>query len=272
MLQELQAEFRAHARAVTQDEIDFYRKNGWVHLKALIPEAEAAAILREIDRQRGGGRPGFAHGDMFSAMWENVPDPSRQSPALRAFTHGRELGDAAAALQGGAVRYWRDEVLLKMPADRRGGETPWHQDHPYTAFDRSGRPQFWIALMDIPPERGSLVFLSGSHKSGVLGRAFHDDSDAMKNRIASVRAEYPQSPPLHLRPGDATVHDGMTIHSAPPNVTSDPRWAYVVQFFVADALYNGAPSPVIEGLGLEVNMPFSDERFPIVGWPPNARA
>jgi ectoine hydroxylase-related dioxygenase (phytanoyl-CoA dioxygenase family) len=203
-------------------------------------------------------------------MWENVPDPARDSADLHAFTRSRALGDAAAALQGAAVRYWRDEVLRKMPAGHAASApTPWHQDHPYTPFDRTGRPQFWIALADVPPERGSLSFLSGSHRWGVLGRAFNDGSEAMKARIASVVGEYPQSPPLHLRPGDATVHDGMTIHSAGPNRTDEPRWAYVVQFFVADALYNGAQNPFSDDIGLEINQPFPDDRFPIVGWPPS---
>jgi hypothetical protein len=255
-------------RSITEEEIRFYRANGWVHLKALISEDQAGSILKTIQCRQMDPDSNFGRGAKNAAMWETIPYPSRQDASLTDFTRSRALGDAAADLQGRPVRYWRDEVLRKMPAHHAASaETPWHQDHPYTPFDRSGRPQFWLALAEIPPERGTMTFLSGSHRSGVLGRAFDDDSAAMRDQITSLQNEFAKSPPLHLRAGDATVHDGMTIHSARANTTSEPRWAYVIQFFVADALYTGARNPVTDNLGLEVNKPFCDERFPIVGWP-----
>ena len=38
-------------------------------------------------------------------------------------------------------------------------------------FDRVGGLAFWVALDDVPAERGTMRFLSGSQRQGCLGRA-----------------------------------------------------------------------------------------------------
>ena len=99
---------------------------------------------------------------------------------------------------------------------------------------------------------------------GVRGRTVGGLSQAVDRLLR----ELPQSPPLHLEPGDATVHDGMTIHSAGANQTADPRWSYVVQYFVADALYTGAMNRQTDRVAhLAVGKPLCDCHFPVAGVP-----
>ena len=257
-------------RAVTAEEIAFYRKNGWVHLRRLIAPETAASILDAI---QGIAKPDTDAADSpyatFGALWKTMEDPSWRDESLLAFAHSREMGTVAADLQGRPVRWYRDEALCKMPvAHEASGPTPWHQDSPYNAFDRSGRPLIWLALNEVTPARGAMRFLSGSHLTGLLGRAFHDESGECQRQVDRLLKQLPLSPPLHLEPGDATVHDGMTIHSAGANTTDQPRWSYVVQYFVADALYTGAANRQTDRVThLEVGKPLCDCHFPITGVP-----
>ena len=75
------------------------------------------------------------------------------------------------------------------------------------------------------------------------------------------------SPPITLEPGDATMHDALTPHSAGPNLTDDIRWGLAMTYFPSEALYTGAPHRSFDGLGLTINGPFDHPSFPIVGEP-----
>jgi ectoine hydroxylase-related dioxygenase (phytanoyl-CoA dioxygenase family) len=69
---------------------------------------------------------------------------------------------------------------------------------------------------------------------------------------------------MHLKPGDATAHNLMTVHAAPENSTSEPRWSYLTSMFPADALYTGAQQRRVDDLELTVNQPFDHARFPLL--------
>jgi hypothetical protein len=256
-------------RSVTDREIDSYREDGWVYLPGLVESSEAAEILALIDSVI---LPEVASDERrTNSKFEQIQDISLYHRDLVSLTRGPQLGQFAADLKGRPVRFWHDGLYRKMPTRlSSNAETAWHQDQPYLPFDRTAGPQVWLALNEVPPDRGSLRFLSGSHSSGLLGRALHDRSEDMEERVSELQGKYPMSEPLHLSPGDATVHHGMTVHFAPANTTDEARWAYIIQFFDANALYTGALTSQIPdpgGFGLQVNKPFTDERFPIVAWP-----
>src|SRR5579872_1029004 len=125
---------RAHVigrpRDVTDEEIAFYRKHGWVHLRELIAPKSAASILDAI---RAIATPDTDAEDSpygtFGTLWKTMEDPSWRDESLQAFAHSREMGRVAADLQGRPVRWYRDEALCKMPASHEAsGPTPWHQD------------------------------------------------------------------------------------------------------------------------------------------------
>jgi ectoine hydroxylase-related dioxygenase (phytanoyl-CoA dioxygenase family) len=167
------------------------------------------------------------------------------------------------------VRFLVDVGLVKLAADPDGGSfTPWHNDV-------GGRPDppwqpgnsqvsIWIALTDVPPEKGSMRF--------VAPRFVDDDV----RHIASTRsleesyAEFERRgiicPPLSYQAGDASAHGCSVMHSAPPNLTGDDRFAYVVSMLTADAVYSGRRGfDYIDKVeGLEVGKPFVDTRFPVL--------
>lgn len=261
-------------REVMPEEIAFFLENGWVKLERLISPDGAAGVLErlqarmgqradaQVRRQAKGGK--HERSKAVEAMWANYEDPSLDDPVIAEFGRSREMARVASRLLGGRkVRYWRDEVLVKFPENEGGARTPWHQDGPYAAIDRCGKPNIWIALVDVPPEKGSMRFLSGSHRAGPMGRTIQSEKD-MVEQYPFLAERYPISPPLHMKPGDATVHETYTIHSAPPNLTRELRWVYLTSFFVAEALYTGVPQRLTDQLDLTINMPLDHPRFPII--------
>ena len=256
-------------RTVTPEEIRHYKENGWVKLEGLISPEAAAATRERLERRLEGarGKGGFS---ADSSLFEVLDHLSRDDETLEAFSHSRKLGRVVSDLMGcgrpgvQGVRFWFDNALVKMPAAERGAKTPWHQDEPYGPFDRQGSATVWIALVDMPPERGTLRFYSGSQRLGGLGRHLLKPGFDALDEYPWVADEFDLSPPLHLKPGDATVHMRAVLHSAPANETDEPRWAYQLIFFPAEALVNGMPHPELEGTGLVENDLFDHPRFPQV--------
>jgi len=248
---------------VSPAEVDFYTQNGWAKLDNIISPVLTAQLLDIAQRKMGkdADRSGLASRGARYVAWVNG---SEEDDWLRSLSQSRELGSIASALAGGRqLRWYTDIFMAKKSAENGGARTPWHQDYPHQAFDRRGAIAIWIPLVDCPPNKGSMRFLSGSHRAGPLGRyaTRTDDVDVVSD-YPHLLEEYEISPPLYLKVGDATVHDYFTIHSAPDNLTNSTRWVYGVSWFPAETLYNGSFS--LHTKGLELDKPFPDARFPIV--------
>jgi ectoine hydroxylase-related dioxygenase (phytanoyl-CoA dioxygenase family) len=256
-------------RAVTLDEVEFYRRNGWVKLDALLPAELTGELLAVAQREMGADADSPAYNGRGSryAAWTQASDNTEW---LRAVSHSASLGAVVSGLSGGrSLRWYADTYMAKKGTASGGDRTPWHQDLPQHAFDRGGAMTMWIPLVDCPAERGSLTFLTGSHRAGPLGRFGRraDGADRAADIVDTyphVIEDYPVSPPLNLRLGDVTVHDALTVHAAPENKTDVTRWVYSVTWFPSETLYTGASSYHTNGLGLTIDEPFDDGRFPIV--------
>jgi hypothetical protein len=250
---------------VTDEEVAAFGEQGWVHLPGLLGPGLAAALL---DRAQGllAGRPtapatseGFAQ---VGRMWEEFSQPSEADDLMFALSRSGDLGRAAQRLMARdvGVRLSSNAILCKLPEAARGIATVWHQDWWAQPMDRVGRLAVWVALNEIPPERGSMRFLTGAHREGPLGRI----PEGLLDHYPQLLDRYEPSPPLHLRPGDATVHHCLVPHWAPANITTEPRWALVLSYFPADSLYTGGPWYRAEGLDLRLHEPFAFDRFPLV--------
>jgi ectoine hydroxylase-related dioxygenase (phytanoyl-CoA dioxygenase family) len=264
------------ARAVTDDECAFYDEHGWVKLEGLFSEDAAAMMLAEAERIVGdahGAEPEAAAQRVFD-YFESFRAPSETSELFRAVAYSPGLGCVAARLMSTPLaglrraRFKSDLVMVKMPEHTGAGRTVWHQDDSYFPFDRGGALGIWVALVAMPPEMGTLRFIEGGHRMGSFGRNLHIAGRDTLEEYPGIAEHCTVSPPLDMRPGDATVHDVTMLHSAGSNSTDHPRWVYHAMYFPSDTLYTGLPyrdHRDYATLPLTVNEEFPDDHFPIVG-------
>lgn len=261
-------------RDVTPEEVAAFGEHGWVHLAGLIAPDTAAGVLARVQERMGADAGAEVRGDYAAAgapatlqrAWRNYDAPSRDDEWIHELCFSPGLARVTTRLMGDRdARFLADSVLCKLPAAQAGGRTPWHNDLMTFPLDRAGALTIWIALVDCPPEKGTLRYLSGSHRERPLGRyAQRDDGVDVVTDHPWLLERYEESPPLHLRAGDALVHDMMTIHSARENATDSPRWVYATHRFPADALYTGAPQRFFDGRGLQVNRPIDHPDFALL--------
>lgn len=273
-----ETEQRPQVRSITDAECEHYGEHGWVKLEGLVdPPFAETALRRFLDRAAEQRDDGQADGDgdgPLSSLFSIHDHVSAEDPWLKSYAHSPELAQAASQLMtqrhgfgglSGRVRCLQDQILGKPPVHTGGERTPWHQDLNLLPFDRAGGMVIWLALVEIPPERGSLRFLSSRNSLPPLGRVFgRSDGLDLVDLCPGLEERFPCSPPLTLHPGDATVHDFCTIHSAWENTSDEQRWVYLVEFIPAEALYTGQPHRITDGLGLEIDHPPDHPRFPLV--------
>jgi len=256
-------------RAVTAAEAAHFREHGWVQLRGFIPPDLVGRMLA-LARERMGA-------DADSS--EGIPQPyftvafggGLQHPTLQPLI--AQVGRAARALMlrhpDVGVRYFADFFAPKLPAGKQStnagnGATAFHQDFITFGVDRSGGMTFWIPLEAYGPEAGTMSFVSGSHRLGVLGSyRSYGDGDAL-DAFPELR-ELPMSAPMVYAAGDITVHSHHTVHGAGINQLDSPRWSYIVLAQPADICWNGSPSEAFDPTGMAVNQPLDDERFPLIG-------
>ncbi len=261
-------------RDVTDAEVAAYQQNGWTALRGLVDPKVVATLLQrlksrmgdqaEIDMvPKGEKTPRPPTAKKLFTFYDN---PAEDDEAIHDFAYSRGIGRVLSRCAGSKVRAYNNVCYVKMPVAREGGKTPWHQDWPYYPFDRMGSLTIWIALVDVPAEMGTMRFVNGSHLWGPQGRIIHrtDGKDTMDILPDYLRERVEISPPLNLKAGDATVHNDMTIHSAPVNATDLPRWVFSVVAFPADTLFTGCPQRRTDDLGLAINQPLDHPRFPIL--------
>lgn len=241
---------------LAQETIDSFRSRGFVHIPGIITPEEAGefreAALSVSERLT-------ALSD--SGMFRQLVNVWQQDDAMRRLTLHPNVGAVAERLVGGPLRLWHDQILIK-PANN-SKPTEFHQDQPYWPHAKSPNPiSAWIALCDVPVERGCMTFIPGSHKRTDLPAQNLADKRSLFQICPEM--EWEERVTLPLRAGDCTFHHGRCAHMATPNLTNDPRVAHVVIFMDADAQFTGAGHVVTDPLGLTPSESFEHPMFPRV--------
>lgn len=259
---------KLQVRSVTEREVTEFAEDGWVKLPGLIDPASAASLLERAKclLGRDGGAPGAGSTTQKEFGWFRVhSNTSRVDERFAAINSSPELGRNIARLFGrdSSIRAMNDSLIVKLPAPTGlGNATDMHQDTRQHMFVEGNTVNLWLALDEVTPEMGAMEFYSRSHRLGNMGNLLDPDVKAGWSDRLEYDCEH--SGPVHLHPGDATIHTNFTVHTAGPNVGNRPRWAWGAMFLPGDALYTGARSPLTDGKGLEPFGPIAHPDFPII--------
>ncbi|RZQ64551.1 hypothetical protein EWH70_06445 [Amycolatopsis suaedae] len=240
------------------DAAEDFRERGFTHVPQLLTAGEVARFRAAAEEALAAA----SHTDEeFGTRIVATTDAWEHHPVLRELALHPRLGALAEQLAGMPLRVWGGEVLRKDTA--HSAPTGWHDDLTFALLDSRLIFNAWIALVDVPAERGCLTFLPGSHRRGGPDRAELAEHTADPDGYLFRRwPELRWSPrvTVPLRAGDATFHQGRTAHYAGANTTDEARLSFLVTFTDADATYR--PLPGRDPLGLRPGQALPDHRYP----------
>lgn len=258
-------------RMVTPEEVAHYEEFGWAKLKKFIDPVVVGQLLATARARMGedgdGNDPYGKKISFFNAEY----GAGLTVPFMRAILESAAKSAKALMTQvhpDVGVRYHSDVFAPKLPSAKNtrnagNGLTTFHQDFITLSIDRSAGMTFWFPLEAYGPESGTMSFINGSHRMGVMGNysnyAFGDALDDFPRL-----RELPVSDPLSYEVGDINVHSHLTVHGAGKNLRDTPRWAYIMTVNPSDAVWTGATPEAFDATGMKPYHPFDDAVFPIL--------
>lgn len=242
----------------TPELISAYQRDGFVKVESILSKVEAAEFapitLAASDKMK----------KLDYAKERNIFDQSvnawREDAGMRRLTLNPRIAACAESLAGKKLRLWHDQILIKRPG--KSAPTEFHQDQPYWPhLLPSTAISCWIALVDVPVERGCMTFIPGFQDRDDLG-AKNLTGGATMFDICPEMTWAPRVT-LPLRAGDCTFHSGRTPHMANANTTDQPRIAHVIIFVEEGTRFSGGNHVVTDGLGLKKGDVLDHELFPL---------
>ena len=226
------------------DQIDAFRRDGYLVLRSFLDEAELAPIEAIYGRFQRGEVPGMGRDlcDMsgpYSRRFEdfqivNAVLPRTYDPGLQGNVFEERAGRVARQLIGDDATLDYDQFLTKKPRSA-GAVFAMHQDLGYwpTGTPGTATTTCSLALDDATLENGCLQVVPGSHLEAELRPHRPTLQSAAGAREAShtlaielLSDDVPVPLPVHR--GDVTVHNERIIHGSGGNPSSRWRRTYVV--------------------------------------------
>ena len=220
---------------LTSEEIAGFQTNGFALLRSVATPEEVAAyrqILHDTTMAHNQQTKPLSERDTYGKAFIQVGNLWQKSEAAARFTLSRRFAQIAADLMGvEGVRLYHDQALYK---EAGGGHTPWHQDQQYWPLDGAKCVTLWMPLVKADESMGTMRFASGSQALGYLGHQnISDDSDARWGKLVEEKG-YPITYAGAMHAGDATFHDGWTLHGAPGNNSPDQTREVMTIIYVED--------------------------------------
>ena len=236
-----------HRPALAPSLVDEYRERGFVTVPAILDTALMAALKQATDQLWEAGRSlteKTRHYDLSAGHCADSPrirrvsSPTELDPIFEQAAFDSVLGDIAADLIGGPVKFYHSKINFKLPGG--GEEIGWHQDWPVFPHTNANLVAHSVPLTPSRKANGCLRTIPGSHRGGARshwadGRYVLNCNQSMSDRELATAED------SEVDPGDVVAHHGLVVHGSAPNPSLDIRTTWIIQYAAADAFAYTAP-------------------------------
>ena len=213
---------------LSPEQLNQFRTEGYAIVPNLFSAQEIDAVLphldqfdtlheQELDKQ---GTQGISRRGEISF----TNDLARRDAAIMDFVRKPQILAIANQVLGPNVALYWDQTVYKRPEGKR--DFPWHQDNGYTAVEPAEYLTSWIALADTTIDNGCIWLLPGSHKQGLIE---HKETPIGKQCYFGDETGIP----VPLKKGSVAFFSSLAFHRSGPNLSSDTRKGYIVQYSVS---------------------------------------
>jgi ectoine hydroxylase-related dioxygenase (phytanoyl-CoA dioxygenase family) len=244
---------------VSQEEVDFFRREGYVHLKAVISEQELGALREAFGKfRRGeifvpgddfcdmaptdGRKTAIKQGELEKVNLFNVMLPSTYYPPLKGNVLERRAASIAKQLYAGQKDMVLDfDMLLDKAPHAAVATFPAHQDLAYwppSEYD-GATATVWCAIDDSTKANGAMFFVPQTHAEAELRP--HKRLGKTREEAHALELDLTENDKRvmvfkEIPAGDVTVHCERIIHGSGGNFSDKSRRAYVCAFRTAETV------------------------------------
>jgi ectoine hydroxylase-related dioxygenase (phytanoyl-CoA dioxygenase family) len=226
---------------LNENQVQFYRDNGYLMLESQIPETEIDKCIAEIEKFREEASHLSASNDRLDLEDSHTPD----NPRLRRIKLPHTISDVFAKLMRSdhvlaPVRDLLGKDLrlhtskLNMKSAEYGAAVEWHQDWAFYPHTNDDVLAVGIVLNDVGPDNGPLMVFPGTHKGEVFDHhsngVFAGAMDLEKSGLDlndAVKLTGPR--------GSMSIHHARTVHGSDLNRSDRDRMLLLYEIMAADA-------------------------------------
>ena len=205
--------------ALTADQVVAWRRDGYLAPFAFLSEKERQACLDGLDRFEdwlGGPVNGSAE-----MKWRTMPH--LLMPWAAQLARDARILDRIESLLGPDIFLYTGTLFIKEPQSPTAAA--WHQDSTYFGLTPCEEITVWIALSPADETSGCMEALpfdgpprQMKHRAHVVANSVNRASQKIVEPLEDARAV-----PMPLRPGEFSMHHGLTPHRSGPNRSKHRR-------------------------------------------------
>ena len=226
--------------SLDENKVAEYQDKGYVELERIIT-GEPLDYYRELIGLAVGHRfkdddRALAEKRVYERSFLQAFNLWPHYPAIAEFVQCFRFADVARRMmEVEGVKLWFDQALYKEPGGRI---TDYHVDAAFWPVHPAAKTTtIWMALVDVPRERGCMAFATGSHKLSPDAE-FVDIFNAQDEIAIGSNVRHFPWEWVPLAQGDCTFHSGLLYHRAGGNETDVMREAMTIVYMTADATFD----------------------------------
>lgn len=236
-----------HRRVLTDAQIAAYRDKGYLELRQVFDATLLARLIAVTERLWAEGAQLLKKTRHVDLAAEHTPS----RPRIRRISSPTELddvyietafdsvlGDIAADLIGGPVKFYHSKINFKLPGG--GAEIGWHQDWPVFPHTNANLVALSVPLNPARSGNGCLRTIPRSQRGGARSH-WAGGQYALNCNSSLTAAEIAIAEDSEVDPGDIVAHHGLTVHGSGQNESEAMRTTYIIQYAAADAFAYTAP-------------------------------
>lgn len=222
------------AFSLSQEEVHFFHKNGYIGPFAACSVDEMADIRAEIE----------------NILKTQGPNPKQKlqcrhldQPVVYNLATRPEIVDRMKSLYGNDLILWATYFFNKEPG---GSEIPWHQDLNYWPLEPVVNISAWVAIDNVTPENSCVRIIPGSHKK-VLPHIKSTDGMAFQEMTDPNYFDASKAIEMPLKPGEFFLFNEKLLHQSNKNISNMRRLGMSIRVTVPFVKIEHDISPLFPG-------------------------
>jgi phytanoyl-CoA hydroxylase len=227
---------------ISQQDVAFYREQGYLVVADVVSSAEVDELRRVTDEFVQNARSRTGHDDVYDLedshsaaepRVRRIKTPHLWHESYAAMVAHARILEILKAFWGPSIRF--DVSKLNLKAAGYGAPVEWHQDWAFYPHTNDDLAAVGIMIDDVDETNGPLMVIPGSHRGPIFDH--HDEQGFFCGAIDPGRNEVDFSPAVKLTgpAGSITIHHVRTVHGSATNSSGRPRRLLLHQYRAADA-------------------------------------
>ena len=238
---------------ITFNEVKFYKKNGYLVKKNIIPKKEINNIndlvkniiskekKKKTKIKNQGGTQAY---DNYHFVYNSnssknkqilrLNNPQNRHKLFFKLSRNKKIISIVKKLIGGTVRFHLGKLNFKL-SNKKGGEIAWHQDWAFYPHTNDDLITAGIYLEDCNEKNGPLKVIPKSHTKPILNHHGIDKNFIGKINVKKNKFNFKKNVSLTGTAGTVVFFHCRTIHGSGLNNTSNNRPLLLFGYRACDA-------------------------------------